>query len=332
MNFYGLLSSVLLLDLLLGEPPNAVHPVAWFGAAASRTEKTFRRIFGNGIASGFLAWLVMTLIPACAAFSAVLLACRLHPAAGFAAAALIGYFTVALRSLIGHSRRIRKPLVAGDLTTARRAVSMVVSRDTSALSGSEIVRAGIESLGENLIDAVTSALFWIAAGYCLGGLPGAAAGGVFLRCVNTLDACWGYKDERYLLFGRTAAKTDDWIHFIPARLTLPAIALAAPLAGGSFAECLAVGWKHRKDHPSPNSCYGMAGFAGALRIRLGGPTRYPDGVEDYPCWGHGRAELDCRDLRRAEWLAFFSTVVFALFLAGAYALLRWLLPAGYSVY
>ena len=329
-NFYLLLGSILILDLLLGEPPNAVHPVAWFGSAASAVEKLFRRFCGDGIFSGFLAWLLLTFLPAAGAFFLVMLAGRLHPLAGFAATALLGYFTVALRSLTDHSRRIRKPLSAGDLPSARRALSMIVSRDTSELSGSEIVRGGIESLGENLIDAVTSAFFWIAAGYCAGGLPGAAAGGVFLRCVNTLDACWGYKDERYLRFGRIAAKTDDWIHFIPARLTLLAIALAAPFFGGSFTECLAVGWKHRKDHPSPNSCYGMAGFAGALGIRLGGPTKYPDGTEDYPFWGHGRAELDCRDLRRADYLAVLSAVIFCLMLAAVHALLQWLLPAGVS--
>ena len=330
--FYLLLSLILVLDLLLGEPPNAVHPVAWFGSAAAATEKLFRRIFGNGIFSGFLAWLFLTLIPAAGVFFLVVAAGRLHPAAGLAAAALLGYFTVALRSLTDHSRRIRNPLSAGDLPSARRALSMIVSRDTADLSESEIVRGGIESLGENLIDAVTSAFFWIAVGYCVCGLPGAAACGVFLRCVNTLDACWGYKDERYLRFGRVAAKTDDWIHFLPARLTLLAIALAAPLVGGGFIETLAVGWKHRKDHPSPNSCYGMAGFAGALRIRLGGPTLYPDGVEDYPFWGHGRSELDRRDLRRAEYLTVLSAVVFCLMLAGVYFLLHWLLPAGFPVY
>ena len=137
---------------------------------------------------------------------------------------------------------------------------------------------------------------------------------MFLREVNTLDACWGYKDERYLYFGRTAAKADDWVHFLPARMTLPAIALATLLTDGSFTQCLQTGWKHRKDHPSPNSCFGMAGFAGALKIRLGGPTRYPDGMENYPYWGEGRSELNWRDLRRAELLALTAAISFCLLL------------------
>ena len=322
MDFYLLPVIVILLDLLLGEPPNAWHPVAWFGRAAAEIEKICRNFFGSGILSGSVAWLVMTVIPGAAAFLLVRLALRINLYLGWAAAVLLIFFCVALRSLLDHSRRIRKPLMNGDLPQARQALAMVVSRKTESLPESEIVRGGVESIGENLIDAVTSALFWTAVGYWCGGLPGAAAGAVFLRCVNTLDACWGYKDERYLRFGRTAAKTDDWIHFIPARLTLPAIALAALLTGGSFTQALKMGWKHRQDHPSPNSCYGMAGFAGALQIRLGGPTLYPDGLENYPWWGDGRSELDWRDLRRAEILAVVSTLVFILFLYGLNQLIR----------
>ena len=264
----------------------------------------------------------MVLIPSAGAYA--LTVCAGHSGgvtAEFLTAAVLGYFTVALRSLTDHSRRIRRALEAGDLPAARRALSMIVSRDTVDLDESEIVRGGVESIGENLIDAVTSALFWILAGYLLGGFPGAAACGVFLRCVNTLDACWGYRDEKYLHFGRVAAVADDWVHFLPARLTLPAIALAAPLVSGSLTGCLKTGWKHRKDHPSPNSCYGMAGFAGALKIRLGGPTRYSDGVEAYSCWGSGRSQLNHTDLFRAEWLARLSAGVFFLMLSGGYALL-----------
>ena len=286
MNFYSLLPAILALDLLLGDPPNAFHPVAWFGRWAGWQERLCRKWFGNGIGSGLIAWLVMVPVPTACAYAVTAAGLRFGGmSAGFPAAAVLGYFTVALRSLTDHSRRIRLPLEAGNLPEARHALSMIVSRVTDDLNGSEIVRGGVESIGENLTDAVTSALFWIAAGYALGGFPGAAAGGVFLRCVNTLDACWGYRNEKYLYFGRVAAITDDWVHFIPARLTLAAIALAAPLVGGSFSGCLKNGWKHRKDHPSPNSCYGMAGFAGALKIRLGGPTLYPDGMEEYLYWG-----------------------------------------------
>ena len=172
MDFYLLTAIVIMLDLLLGEPPNAWHPVAWFGRAAAGIEKVCRKIFGSGIFSGSIAWLVMTVIPGAAAFLLVRLALQFDLYLGWAAAVLLIFFCVALRSLLDHSRRIRKPLMNGDLPQARQALSMIVSRKTESLPESEIVRGGVESIGENLIDAVTSALFWTAVGYWCGGLPG----------------------------------------------------------------------------------------------------------------------------------------------------------------
>ena len=170
-----------------------------------------------------------------------------------------------------------------------------------------MVRGAIESLSENLTDAVTSPCFWCVIGYLLGGVPGAAAGSVFLRAVNTLDACWGYRNERYRFFGSVAARTDDGVHWIPARMT----ALAIALVSGHPFRTFGCAWRHRHDHPSPNSCWSMAAFAGALRIRLGGPTRYEDGVENYPYWGTGKMELNISDLVAAEHLALRSALAFA---------------------
>ncbi|MBQ7694542.1 MAG: cobalamin biosynthesis protein CobD [Lentisphaeria bacterium] len=317
---YILLAAVFVADALLGEPPNAWHPVAWFGRLAALTEKLFRKLCGNGVLSGALAWACLTLpIPLLFAFLTAFAENRSRWG-GFALGVLCCYFCVALRSLHDHGERIRRPLLRGDLTAARRALAMIVSRDTEDLSGSEIVRGAVESVGENLIDAVTSAWFWIVAGYAVRGLPGAVFGALFLRTVNTLDACWGYKNERYGRFGRVAARTDDAVHFIPARLTLLAIALSAPLVKGRFTETLRIGWRHRHDHPSPNSGYGMAGFAGALKIRLGGPTVYGGEVENYPFWGDGRKELLPGDLRRAEILAWAASLIFLLILSGVYLL------------
>lgn len=320
--FLILFGSVFLLDALFGDPRSAFHPVALFGRAALAVEAFCRRIFGNGIVSGLTGWLILTLPPALGAGAVVLAAGRWNGWFGTGAAVLICYFTVALRSLSDHAERIRRPLLRGDLPGARHALSMIVSRDTESLPESEIVRGAVESLGENLIDGVTSAYFWMGAGFLAAGCPGAAACAVFLRAVNTLDACWGYRNDRYLLFGRIAARMDDAVHLIPARLTLFAIALAAPFAGGNPLEALRKGIRHRKDHPSPNSGYGMAGFAGALKIRLGGPTVYHGEVEPYPCWGDGRPLLNAGDLKRAEILAWVSCLFFLLILgAGVFLFL-----------
>ena len=316
MQLFAMIALALLLDAALGDPHGRFHPVALFGEAAMRVEHFCRSAFGDGIASGFVGWSVLVFGAAAVAGGFVRLLESVNPTLGLVAAAGFIYMTIALRSLIGHAEAIRRPLRNGDLVAARRALSMIVSRDTATLDESEIVRGGIESLGENLTDAVASALFFAVLGYVLGGFSGAAAGAVFLRAVNTLDACWGYRSERYLRFGRVAARADDAAHYIPARLTLAAITLAALPCGMFPVAALKTGIRHRHDHPSPNSCWGMAGFAGALGIRLGGPTVYGGVVEPYPYWGRGRMELKENDLLRAERLTALSALIFAALVAG----------------
>lgn len=310
IGFLIALGVALVLDLLLGDPHSSFHPVALFGRAAGGVETLCRKTFGNGIFSGLTGWLLLTLPIAAAAWAVTFSAGTFAPAA----AAVLLYVTIAPRSLVEHAEAIRKPLTRNDLSAARRALSMIVSRDTATLPPSEIVRGAIESLGENLIDAVDSALFFFAVGFLAGGLPGAAAAAVLLRCANTLDACWGYRNERYLRFGRVAARADDLFHLIPARLTLLAVAIAAPLVGGRISRTFRTGFRHRHDHPSPNSAWGMGAFAGALGIRLGGPTVYDGVPEPYPFWGNGRAELSEHDLLRAERLTAASTLVFSILL------------------
>lgn len=316
MEFALLLFFVFLLDALLGDPQTRFHPVALFGCLAGKVETLCRKCFGNGIVSGFIGWCFLTFPAAFLAGSMVYAAGHWNSPAAWMLAGILIYFTIALKSLTDHAERIREALERGDLPEARRALSMIVSRDTEKLSASDVARGAIESLGENLTDAVTSAFFWAFLGYLAGGLPGAAAGAVFLRAVNTLDACWGYRNERYLLFGRMAARADDVVHSIPARLTLPVIAAAAPWVGGSPRRTLRTGLRDGSSHPSPNSGYGMAAFAGALDLRLGGPTVYPGEVENYPYWGTGRASLTPEDIRRAEHLTRISGFLFLLFLAG----------------
>lgn len=318
--FIILIAAALLIDAIAGDPHSNLHPVALFGQAAKPVEKFFRSSCGNGVASGFCAWLTLTGTSTFAAWLTVAVAGRISSYAGLALAAIWIYFCIALKSLIEHNNAIFAALKRDNLKQARYALSMIVSREVNTLDESGIVRGGIESISENLIDAVNSALFWAALGYLAGGVPGAAAGAVLLRTANTLDACWGYKNQRYLYFGRAAARIDDFMHFVPARLTLLCIALAAWFTGGSPLQALRCGMRHRKDHPSPNSTYGMAGFAGALNIRLGGPVVYKDKIGDYPYWGRGRTRLNRMDLKRAAKLAIVSALVFAA-LAGGISLL-----------
>ena len=153
------------LDALLGDPHGRFHPVAWFGSAAAEVERFCRASAGDGVGSGLIGWLLMTGSTAAGAWALVRLLLAVHPCAGLFAAAGIVYLTIALRSLVSHAEAIRRPLLRGEPAAARRALSMIVSRDTAALGESEIVRGGIESLGENLIDAVNSAVFFAVLGF-----------------------------------------------------------------------------------------------------------------------------------------------------------------------
>lgn len=301
------------LDALLGDPRSSRHPVALLGRLATKVEKLCRKLLGNGFLAGGLGWFMVVAPVVILAFVSVWLV-NYGPGRIFAAvlAGIWLYICIALKSLWQHANAIAKPLAMGELENARRALAMIVSRDTAELAETEIARGAVESLGENLVDAVNSAVFWAAVGFVLGGAPLAAGLAALLRGANTLDACWGYKNERYMHFGRMAARMDDILHFIPARLSLLCIALAAPLVGGRMGVTLKTGFRYRKAHLSPNSAWGMAAFAGALGLRLGGPTVYDGVTENNPYMGTSRAQLTAGDIRRGQALAAWSAAVFAV--------------------
>lgn len=278
----------LLLDRLLGEPCRW-HPLVGFGRAAGWLESVLRRgapgdPLGNRL-RGLLAWalLVLPLPLACAA----LLALLPWPAA-LAGHALLLWFALGGRSLAEHAEAVAKPLAAGDLDEARRRIAWLVSRDTTLLDADGIARATVETTLENGNDAVFGALFWAA---LLGG-PGALA----FRFANTLDAMWGYKDERRLYFGWCAARADDALGLIPARLTALSYALLGPRSHG--AQALACWRTQAPAWSSPNAGPVMAAGAGALGVSLGGAAVYHGAMEQRPLLGCGPAPA-AADIGRA---------------------------------
>lgn len=308
-----ILAAAFILDLVLGDPRSKLHPVALLGSLAMRIEKLCRELIGPSVISGLTGWLLVIAVAIIPAYITTWLVTRwLGGLWGAISAGLWLYICIAPRSLWQHAENIRRPLINGDLPAARKALTLIVSRETDHLDESEIVRGTVESLGENLVDAVNSAVFWAVIGWLTGGAPLAATLAVLLRATNMLDACWGYKNTRYLYFGRLAARIDDGLHFVPARLSLFTTALAALLLPGNPFKTLRCGIRHRHDHPSPNSAWTMAAFAGALDIRIGGPTVYGGITENNPYLGCGRAKLNVRDIRRAQSLSLVASIVFAL--------------------
>ncbi|WJW75156.1 adenosylcobinamide-phosphate synthase CbiB [Thiohalobacter sp. IOR34] len=263
------IAAALLLDRLFGEP-RRWHPLVGFGRLAGALERRWNRPPPGGVLPGLAALLLLVLPPV--ALAAVLQA----GAAAWPVGVLLLYLAIGQRSLEEHARTVAAALDAGDLAAARLAVGRLVSRDTAQLDADGVAGATVESVLENGNDALFGALFW----FLVAGAPGV----VLYRLVNTLDAMWGYRTPRFLRFGRAAARLDDLLNWLPARLTALGYAL---LGDGRRAwrcwRAQAPAWK------SPNAGPVMAAGAGALGVRLGGPARYHGDWQPRPPLGAGHA-------------------------------------------
>jgi len=306
-----ILPLALLLDILAGDPPNRLHPVCLIGWCARRMETLARRLWGGTLTAGMASALGTCTAAwcACAVFF-LILSFFPSPWTFWIPAILVIYICMAPRGLAEHARRVENALRGGNDGKARHAVSMIVGRDTERLNRHGIARAAIESVAENLTDGVFSTLFWAFAGCLAGGPSGAVFAALTHRVFNILDAMWGKKNDRYRHFGTFAARTDDALNFIPARLILPCISLAALFVKGTSARrALTTGWAFRRAHASPNSAWSEAAFAGALGLRIGGPVSYAGIPADYPWIGTGRTEATVSDLALAIRLMWTTTVM-----------------------
>ena len=293
-----ILPAAFLLDILAGEPPNRFHPVCLIGRCARRMETLARQRWGGTFHAGMAAALA-TCIAAWFGCAALFLPFSLLPSpwAPWIPSVLVIYICMAPRSLAEHARKVENALRSGNAGEARHSVSMIVGRDTERMDGHGIARAAIESVAENLTDGVFSTLFWASAGCLAGGSSGAASAALAHRVFNILDAMWGKKNDRYRHFGTFAARTDDALNFIPARLILPCISFSALMVKGTSARrALTMGWAFRNAHASPNSAWSEAAFAGALGLRLGGPVSYKGIPANYPWIGTGRTKASASDL------------------------------------
>lgn len=304
MELLYIIFGALLIDWIVGDPHLSFHPVVLIGKSALKLEKIVRKIIPNEFLSGMICTLIVTLISATAAYVLVHFC-------GIIAAVFCVFVAIALKSLLQHVKAIEKPLKNGFLGKARHEVGMISSRDTLTLDENGIIRSCLESIGENVIDGVTAPIFYAALGWYFGGPAGAAAGALFYRAANTLDATFGYKNTRYSKFGTFPARLDDVLNFIPARLTLAAIYIAALLCKLRADNAVRCAWQDRKKHPSPNSTWGMAAFAGALGVQLGGPTCYKGVWKKYPNWGMKYEELEIKHIKEAKKLAVLTVIIFS---------------------
>ncbi len=298
----------LLLDLTFGDPRWLPHPVRLIGRLIAALEGPARRAIQDDRLAGTLTALAVILTAAFATAAAIGVAGRIHPLLGDAVSILLLYMTLAARDLADHSRAVWTALESGDLASARRLVSRLVGRDTERLTEPEVVRATVESVAENTVDGIIAPLFFAA----LGGPVAAMA----YKAASTLDSMIGYRNERYIDFGRTAAMIDDGLCWLPARITTPILAVAAAVTGRKAADAWRIARRDGRKHISPNAGIAEAAFAGALGIRLGGVMERSGEPVNLPTLGDPVEPLVRGQILAANRMMFAATGIAAvIFLA-----------------
>ena len=292
------------LDLFLGDPRWLPHPVKLIGRFALALEAPLRRHITNTRLAGVVAAVLVVVCTGLITWAAIRCASAAHPVAEDVVSILLLYTTFATRDLLWHSQRVYRSLERGDIQGARATVAMLVGRDTKDMNEQGVSRAAVESVAENLIDGVTAPIFFAA----LGG-PIAA---MMYKAVSTLDSTFGYKTERYLFFGWASARLDDVANYLPARLTVPFIAIAAAVSGFRPLDALRVCLSDGGKHSSPNSGLGEATVAGALGVQLGGLNYYDGEPEEGALMGEPVRSLNRRSILFVNVLAILTAVLFLL--------------------
>jgi adenosylcobinamide-phosphate synthase len=309
------LALALSADALIGDPPTWPHMVRLMGWAIARLEKSLRASLGGSLSlAGLLLALVVVGGSALATWALCSLAAAVWAPLGWLAAALFCWQCLAAGQLWREAQAVARPLKAGDLALARQRLAMIVGRDTTVLDEAGVRRALIETMAENLNDGVIAPLFWLA---LLG-----PAGGVAYKAVNTLDSMVGYKNQRYAELGRFAARLDDAAGWLPARFSAMLIAVAASLVGLDGAGAWRATRRDHGAHPSPNAGWPEAACAGALGVRLGGPSFYGGELKEKPWLNPEGRQPQAFDVAAASRLLVMTCALAGL-LAMAGAALLW---------
>lgn len=292
------------LDLILGDPHWLPHPVQGMGWMIAKLEPVLRGRFPKTEKGERAAGTLLVLLVAGASVlltAAVLVICRLiSPWLCFGVEVLICYQLLATNSLRVESMKVYTALEQGTLEDGRKAVSMIVGRDTAELTEEEVVAAAVETVAENSSDGILAPMLWMAVFGPLGGM--------FYKAVNTMDSMVGYQNDRFLNYGRSAAKLDDVLNWIPARVAGFLMCVAA-FFGFRGRDAFRIFFRDRKKHKSPNSAHTEAACAGALGLQLGGAHYYFGQLVVKPTIGDPFRPIQREDICRANNLALITAVL-----------------------
>ena len=298
-----------ILDCIIGDPYNIPHPVRLIGRLIGGLEKLVRQRMKNLRIGGVILGLTVILLSTAAPLALLLICYHVHIILGIAAETVLCCYMLAAKCLCRESMKVCRAAESGDTEAARKAVSMIVGRDTAVLDSDGIISAAVETVAENTSDGVTAPLFYM-------GLGG-AVGAFFYKSVNTMDSMIGYKDEKYADIGRFAAKLDDVLNYIPSRLTALLMVISAPLAGLDGGNAFRIWKRDRRNHASPNSAQTESACAGALHLRLAGDAWYFGKLHKKPYIGDDDRPVEPRDISRANTLMYLSSALMLIISAVA---------------
>ena len=308
------------LDMLFGDPNFKYHPVRLIGRLISFSEKITRGILPkskNGeIAGGAILVIFICLFCSIIVYSVLRIFYGLNLYLGLIAESLLCWMLIAAKSLKTESMKVYNELKNGDISSARRAVSMIVGRDTDNLSFEGVTKAAIETVAENTSDGITAPIIYM--------LIGGAPLGVFYKAVNTMDSMIGYKNDKYIYFGKAAARLDDAANFLPSRITAVIMIAASGLIGLNIKHAVYIFRRDRLKHKSPNSAQTESVCAGALGIKLAGDAWYFGKLYKKDYIGDEINKIDEEQIKLANRLMYIT----ACLTLGVFSIIKFIILGG----
>ena len=307
-----------ILDLIFGDPQNIIHPVQIIGKIISLGEKILLKE-KSGSRYKFFAGIILNIFVVSITYGLTCLIYKSSKISGvFTVIEIYLMYTVfSVNSLAREGNRVYNILKEGNIEKARKDLSYLVSRDTETMDEKMIIRSTMETISENTVDGIVAPMFYI----FLGGLPLAMT----YKAINTLDSMVGYKNEKYMDFGKFSAKIDDIANFIPARITGFLIVAASMILRYNYKNSLKIFIRDRKNHSSPNSAHAEASVAGALGVQFGGRVSYFGKEADKPTIGDKIKDFELEDIKKNIKImyitSFLSLAIFSLIFAGKYFLI-----------
>lgn len=302
----------LILDLIIGDPQVSFHPVRLIGKLISSAEKILRKIFPKSNTGEFIAGIVLvivvTLITTGIPLLILIFAYKLNFYLYLIIESFLCYLLFAVKSLKTESMKVYKKLNEGNIEAARYEVSMIVGRDTQSLTDGGITKAAVETVAENTSDGIIAPLFFM--------IIGGPAFGFFYKAINTMDSMVGYKNDKYLYFGRFAAKLDDVVNYIPARLSALLMILGSYILKLDLKNAWKIFCRDRFNHASPNSAQTEAVAAGALDIQLAGNAYYFGHLVEKKTIGDDIREIEYNDIVVINRLLYVTTFLGLIIFSG----------------